>query len=62
MCTILFQTILVYLNPLNGTLSAKLKSNGNKALPFFKPFLIGNIRQMLAYLASAVPFIQIHFY
>jgi hypothetical protein len=36
---------------------AKLKRNGGKALPCFKPFLIGNIRQMFAYLDPAVGFI-----
>jgi len=38
--------MLVYLNPPNGLLAyskAKWKSNGNKAFPCFKPFLIGNM-------------------
>ena len=43
MCTIQFQTILVYLNPLMTYSKAKLNSNGDRASPCFKPFLIGNL-------------------
>jgi len=41
---------------------AKLKSNGDKASPYFKPFLIGNMSHLLAYLDSAIGFIQTQFY
>jgi hypothetical protein len=43
MCNILFQAIPVYLNLPNGASKAKLKSNGDKPSPCFKPFLIGNM-------------------
>jgi len=38
----------------------QLKSNGDIASPFFRPFLIGNVRQILAYPHSAIRFIQTH--
>jgi len=41
----------------------KLKSNGNRASLCFKPFQIGNMsRRLLAYVDSAVGFIQTHPY
>jgi len=43
MCSIKFQAILVYLNPLIAYTKVKLKSNGDKASPCYKPFLKGNM-------------------
>jgi hypothetical protein len=40
----------------------KLKSNGDRASPCFKPLLIGHLRQILAHPDSAVRFSQTHFY
>jgi hypothetical protein len=33
---------------------AELENRGDKAFPFFKPFLVGNVRQIFAYTDSAV--------
>jgi len=37
--------------------TAKLKSNDDKASPYFKTFLIGNMSHLLAYPDSAIGFI-----
>jgi hypothetical protein len=37
---------------------AQLKNNGDKAFPYFKPFLIGNMSDKFAYPDSSVGFIQ----
>jgi hypothetical protein len=43
MYTIKFQALMVYLNLPNGIFYSKGQSNGDKASPYFKGFLIGNI-------------------
>jgi hypothetical protein len=36
---------------------AELENHGDKAFPLFKPFLVGNVRQIIAYTDSTVGFI-----